>query len=226
MTYVISNIHGNYEKFKKLLADINFKDSDIMYILGDIVDHGEDPIGLIFDVSMRYNVLPILGEADYNAIPLLGALDKMLMGSTPDGDALAKMAEWMQNGGATTIEGFKALDSDMREGVLDYLSDMTLYEEVTVKGKNYLLLHAGISDFDPDASLEDYMPEDFITTPASPSERYFDDTTLIVGHIPTSELGGNNKILYGENTIHIDCGVAFDGSLACLRLEDGKEFYA
>ncbi len=225
MTYVVSNIHGNYEKFKQLLSDIRFKDSDVMYILGDMVDYGDDPIGLICDVSMRYNVLPILGEADYNALELLTALDKMLLGSTPDGDALTKMAEWMANGGAPTIEGFKALDADMREGVIDYLSDMALYEEVSVGGKDYLLVHAGISDFDPDASLDDYMPEDFISSPISPDERYFDGVTMIVGHIPTSELGGNNRIFYGESSIHIDCGAAFDGALGCLRLEDGKEFY-
>ena len=225
MTYVVSNIHGNYEKFKQLLSDIRFKDSDVMYILGDMVDYGEDPIGLICDVSMRYNVLPILGEADYNALELLTALDKMLLGSAPDGDALTKMAEWMANGGATTIEGFKALDADMREGVIDYLSDMALYEEVSVGGKDYLLVHAGISDFDPDASLDDYMPEDFISSPLSPDERYFDGVTVIVGHIPTSELGGSNRIFYGESSIHIDCGAAFDGALGCLRLEDGKEFY-
>ncbi|MBE6597668.1 MAG: serine/threonine protein phosphatase [Ruminococcaceae bacterium] len=225
MTYVVSNIHGNYEKFKQLLSDIRFKDSDVMYILGDMVDYGEDPIGLICDVSMRYNVLPILGEADYNALELLTALDKMLLGSAPDGDALTKMTEWMANGGATTIEGFKALDADMREGVIDYLSDMALYEEVSVGGKDYLLVHAGISDFDPDASLDDYMPEDFISSPLSPDERYFDGVTVIVGHIPTSELGGNNRIFYGESSIHIDCGAAFDGALGCLRLEDGKEFY-
>ena len=176
MTYVVSNIHSCYDKFKQLLSDIKFRESDIMYILGDIVDHGEDPIGLICDVSMRYNVLPILGEADYNALEMLTALDKMLLGSTPDADALSRMAEWMSNGGATTIEGFKALDTDMREGIIDYLSDMALYEEVTVKGKNYLLVHAGISDFDPDANLDEYMPEDFITEPLDPDAKYFDDT--------------------------------------------------
>ena len=38
MTYVVSNIHGDYEGFKKLLEAINFRDRDNMYSLGDIVD--------------------------------------------------------------------------------------------------------------------------------------------------------------------------------------------
>ncbi|MBQ8140715.1 MAG: metallophosphoesterase [Clostridia bacterium] len=225
MTYVISDIHGNYEKFKELTQKINFTDNDVMYVLGDIVDYGEDPIGLICDLSMRYNVLPILGERDYAALEMLTELDKILAGESPDGANLARMAEWMNDGGKNTIEGFKALDADMREGVLDYLSDMALYEELEVAGKRYLLVHAGIADFDPAVSLDEYMPEDFISSPIGTDEKYFDGVTVIAGHVPTSELGGNGRIVYGEYSIHIDCGAAYGSSLGCLRLEDGEEFY-
>ena len=41
MTYVISNLHGNYQKYKAMLSEISFRDSDILYVLGDIVDYGE-----------------------------------------------------------------------------------------------------------------------------------------------------------------------------------------
>lgn len=225
MTYVVSDIHGNYEKFKKLLEEIRFRDNDVMYVLGDIVDFGEDPIGLICDISMRYNVLPILGDRDYDALGMLTELDKMLSGDAPDAEALSRMAEWMMNGGKTTIEGFKALDGDMREGVLDYLSDMALYEEVEVGGRRYLLVHAGIADFDPDASLDDYMPEDFIREPLDTEGKYYDDVTIIVGHTPTQELGGNGRIFYADSAIFIDCGAENGDNLGCLRLEDGKEFY-
>ena len=40
MVYVVSNLHGNYTKFKELLKTIKFKDTDLMYILGDIVGSG------------------------------------------------------------------------------------------------------------------------------------------------------------------------------------------
>ena len=64
MTYVTSNIHGDYASFKKLLQTISFKDSDIMYILGDICDIGDESMELIEDISMRYNVYSIVGEHD------------------------------------------------------------------------------------------------------------------------------------------------------------------
>ena len=41
MTYVVSDLHGNLEKFQKLLEQIGFTDDDVMYVIGDIVDCGE-----------------------------------------------------------------------------------------------------------------------------------------------------------------------------------------
>ena len=115
----------------------------------------------------------------------------------------------------------------MREGVLEYLSDMSLYEEVEAGGKRYVLVGAGIADFDPDTDLEDYMPEDFISEALDPDRSYFDDATIIAGHTPTYKIDGaeNGKIYRGEYGILIDCGAAFGEPLGCLRLEDGKEFY-
>lgn len=227
MTYVCANLHGCFDKFKKLLKEIQFSDGDVMYVLGDTVDHGDEPIELLCDLSMRYNVIPILGDCDYRAYRLLTELDKMLGGETPDPEALSEMAQWMQDGGQKTIEGFKALDSDMREGVLEYLSDMSLYEEVTVSGKRYVLVHAGIADFDSDTSLEDYMPEDFISEPMDPDRQYFDDATVIAGHVPTYTVEGaeHGKIYRGEYGYLIDCGAAFGETLGAMRLEDGKKFY-
>ena len=222
MTYVVSNLHGNYQKYKALLSEISFKDSDILYVLGDIVDYGDEPMELIADMSMRYNVYPVVGEHDYRAIRMLQGFDNMLKdGSTPDPDYIAEMTAWMAEGGKVTLDGFRALDEEMREGVLDYLSDLALYEEVTVRGKTYLLVHAGIADFDPDADVDDYQPEDFITEPANLGTVYYEDKILIVGHLPTE----SGKIERSEGVIAIDCGVANGGPLACLCLETGKEYY-
>ena len=228
MTYAISDIHGNFEKFKELLRKIRFNDNDVMYVLGDIVDYGEESIDLLCDLSMRYNIIPIVGDHDLRALKLLGALRDILDGgSMPDGETLALMTEWIQEGGQKIMEDFKNLDSDMREGILEYLEDMSLYEELEVKGKKYLLLHAGIADFDPKTPLEDYMPEDFISCPLDISRPYFEGVTVIAGHVPTYEIDGaeKGKIFYGEGSVILDCGAAFDEALGCLCLETGKEFY-
>ena len=198
-----------------------------MYVVGDIVDYGEEPIELLCDLSMRYNVIPILGECNLRALEMLTELDKMLGGASPDPEVIGKMTEWIQEGGAKTMEGFKALDEDMKEGVLEYLEDMSLYEEVEVRGKKYLLVHAGIADYSAESDLDDYMPEDFIYESVDPDYQLIDGVTLVVGHKPTYEIEGaeRGKIYHGEGSIFLDCGAAYDEPLGCICLETGKEYY-
>lgn len=227
MTYVVSNIHGDYESFKALLETIKFKDSDVMYILGDIVDYGEGGIELINDISMRYNVYCVVGEHDFRALKMLSGFSKMLeSGDSPTPEFISEMTEWSANGGAVTLAAFRELDSDAREGVIDYLSDMALYEEVTAGGADYLLVHAGITNFTPDIDLDTLSPEDFFGEPLDLTKKYYDNKTIIVGHNPTTaENGGDDRIFYGNGSIDVDCGVMRGGRLGCLRLEDKKEFY-
>ena len=228
MTYVVSDLHGNLEKFQKLLSQIGFTDDDVMYVVGDMVDCGEESIALLCDLSMRFNVLPIVGEHDYRALRLLTAMDRMLRdGGMPEPEILGEMTQWVSEGGQKTMEDFKALDEEMREGVLEYLSDMTLYEELTVNGRKYLLVHAGIDGFSPDTPLDEYMPEDFIGEPLDMEREYFEDVTVIVGHVPADSLpdADPGMIYYGEGSINIDCGLEFGGRLGCLCLDNGKEYY-
>ena len=227
MTYVVSDLHGCFEKFKKLVKEIHLTDNDVLYVLGDIVDYGEESMELLCDLSMRFNVIPILGDHDYRAYRMLTELDKMLRGGSPDPEVLGEMTEWIRDGGQKTMEAFKELDDDMKEGVLEYLADMSLYEEVEVKGQKYLLLHAGIADFDAATPLEDYMPEDFLYEALDPEVAYFDDVIVVAGHVPTYTLSDEDrgKIFYGEGCILMDCGAAFDEPLGCLCLETGKETY-
>jgi len=223
MTYVISNIHGNYTKFQSLLSQISFRDRDTLYLLGDLLDYGEGSMELIADISVRLNVFAIAGEHDFLAARMLKGVDKMLTsGARPDPEFLTEMAEWVQDGGQPTLDAFRALDADEREGVLDYLEEMTLYEEVEVKGERYVLVHAGIADYSPDGELDDYLPEDFFSEPLDASRRLIADATVVVGHMPTK----SGRIERGEGSIFLDCGVAEGGKLACLCLENGEEFYA
>lgn len=228
MVYVVSNLHGNYSKFKRLLSMISFKETDLMYVLGDIVDYGDECMELIGDLSVRYNVYPIVGEHDYMALKMLSGFEKMLKsGKSPDKKFISQMTEWVDDGGQPTLDSFRTLDAEMKEGVLDYLSDMTIYEEIEVKGKKYILVHAGIAGFKKGIDLETLKPEAFFSEALDLTKKYFDDATVIVGHNPTTEdNGGDGRIFYGNGSIAIDCGEGRGGMIGCLRLDDGKEFYA
>lgn len=228
MIYVVSNIHGNYEKFKQLLEKISFSEDDIMYLLGDLVDFGDESMALLEDVSMRMNVYAITGEHDALAYRMLSGFDDMLKnGKTPDADFITEMQTWTKKGGQPTLDAFRELDDDMKEGVLDYLSDMAAYEIAeTDDGREFLLVHAGIADFERGKELDDYEPETFYTEALDMDKEYFKNAYVVVGHIPTAELGEpKGKILRRGKNIAIDCGVYKCGALACLCLDTDKEYY-
>ena len=90
-----------------------------------------------------------------------------------------------------------------------------------VGGKKYLLVHAGIADFEKGKDLDDYEPDAFYTEALDMDREYFSRTGVIIGHTPTE----NGKITRKGKNIAIDCGVANGGELACLCLDNGKEYY-
>lgn len=63
-----------------------------------------------------------------------------------DAELLDNLVLWKYNGGDATIREFRALDPEMREEVLNFLEDFSLYEELTVGEKQYLLVHGGLGD--------------------------------------------------------------------------------
>ena len=59
MIYVMSDIHGCYEEYLEVLRVIDFRDEDQLYVLGDMVDRGKEPIKLLMDMMSRHNVFPL-----------------------------------------------------------------------------------------------------------------------------------------------------------------------
>ena len=218
MTYVVANLHGNNTGFQKLLQTIKFKDKDILYVLGDSVDFGEESMDLLTDMSMRVNVYPLAGEHDLKALRMLTGFEKMLKeGSAPTPEFSAEMTAWAQDGGMATLTGYRALDAEMREGVLDYLAEFMLCDEVKAGDKTYFLAHAGLSNYDADKAPEDYEPEEVFSTEL-PDADFFKTRTLVVGHVPTA----SGKIERKNGVIYLDCGM---GKIGCLCLETDEEYY-
>ena len=74
MIYVVSDIHGHLDKFKALLDMINFNDDDFMYILGDVLDRGNDPIGLLRFIMDKSNMELLMGNHENDAYIILSML--------------------------------------------------------------------------------------------------------------------------------------------------------
>ena len=113
------------------------------------------------------------------------------------------------------------------EGILEYLHDAPLYDQVMCAGQRFVLVHAGLENFRPDRSLEDYAPEELLWARPTPDTRYFENAVTVFGHTPTGYFGSQyrGKAMKTDTWICIDTGAADGNSPMLLRLEDGKEFY-
>ena len=229
MTFVVSNLYGRLDKFEKLVNKINLKDSDVLYVLGNIVDFGEQSIELVNDLSTRYNVYSVLGEHDYKAYLLLSEFDRILReGGAPSLSFSKEMIAWAQNGGQATLEAFQKADADSKEGFLDYLSDLPVFEEVTLKnGKEFILTCRGIDNFDKNIDLYDYELDDFMNGYLDIEKTYFTDKTMVVGyldyeHTPAGRAG---KINAKNNNIALACDMSENDDVVCVCLETNDEYY-
>lgn len=236
MIYVMSDIHGCYNKYIKMLQQINFSDADDLYVLGDVIDRGDEPIKILQDMMMRPNVYPIMGNHEEIALRFLPRLIQEI--TDENCSLMEEMIEdgltiWLNmDGGDTTVKEFAKLSKEEKCDVLDYLQyDLRLYDIVEVNRTRYVLCHQGLPDgatLDKLIGHNDYSPIDFISASLDPNKQYFDNKTyLVTGHTPTMTFGEKykGKIIRNKNNILIDTGAVMDGNLACLCLDTGKEYY-
>lgn len=233
MTYVMSDIHGEYDRFIELLEKINFNENDTLYILGDIFDRGPHPIKVILKIMQMPNVICIVGNHELMGLRCL----PFLMGEITDeslakldADTLDDILTWQYNGFSTTIREFSKLDTETQQAVIDYIGDFLTYEQITVNNQKYILVHAGLGDFSLDKALEDYTINELVWERPDYSKKYFDDIIIITGHTPTQVIRGNTNpgyIFRKNNHIAVDCGACFEGGrLAALCLDTNEEFYS
>lgn len=226
MTYVMSCLNGCYSEFMQMLKKISFGEKDVLFLLGDISDTGDDPMELLCDLSFRENVWAVCGDRDAMTHKMLSGFDEMLKnGSSPSSEFIAEMNEWAASGGRVALDSFRTLDADMKEGVIDYLADLAPYDTVNVKGTDYLLVHSGIADYREGRDLDDY-PDDAFYGSGEAVTRQYPEMTVICGTVhDDAEFDKNSRIRHENGTVILDCGAARGGRLGCLRLDDGAEFY-
>lgn len=95
MDYCISDIHGYYGLFCRLLDKIRFGDKDKLYVLGDIIDKGPDSIRLAKLLFSIPNVYCIAGNHEYDFLKYYRAL----MRQTEDYDwVLEKLRSYFTDG--------------------------------------------------------------------------------------------------------------------------------
>lgn len=218
-TYVMSDLHGMYDEFIEMLDLIRFSSDDTLYILGDIFDVGEFPIDIVNFIMRRKNIHLIMGNHETMFIDYIESGNHNI---------------WYINGGNTTHKQILERGKKYELELYNYIKNLPLYAIVN----NNILCHAGL-----------YLPRNYKDLPLEQilniqdaesllwerynigQEKRIDGYNIICGHTPVQSITkdySNVKILERNGTYYIDCGCYFNdnkGRLACLRLEDKKDFY-
>lgn len=222
--YVTADLHGERERFHRLMQLIGFSGEDTLYIIGDVIDRGPDGIALLHEILQTPNIVLLMGNHEY----------MMLQYFAPDATELDHR-RWSRNGNAPTLEAFLRLSEVERRSLLDTLGKLPTHLSLTVCGQQFYLVHG----FPADSVHDELWSRPRLDTPAP-----FPYRRVIVGHTNVLHLrpreeadmlaadmeahGQHLRICHAEGFIDLDCGCGYASaikSMACLRLEDGAEYY-
>lgn len=230
--YLTSDLHGfSVFKFRQLLNIIGFSNDDWLFILGDVVDKNNDGgIELLKWIMTKPNIELIRGNHEQMLIDSLWIFDTISRKNLDNltNDKLEVFYNWISNGGYLTLLSLEILEKNDRPlflDVVDYLKQTPLYEVVDVANKRFVLCHSGFANFNKNKKLCEYTKEELLWNRPSTSDYYFEKTTVVFGHTPTSSFGSPARAFHKNNWIDIDMGVSQNQPPMFLRLDDLHEFY-
>lgn len=125
-TYVISDIHGQYDMFMELLDKIKLKGNDTLYVLGDILDRGPHPIKTLMKLMEMPNAICLVGNHEFMALECLEFLMKEITDKSLEelnAETLDNLVTWQFNGSQSTIDEFRKLDSESQMDVIDFIKN-------------------------------------------------------------------------------------------------------
>ncbi|WP_162607553.1 metallophosphoesterase [Lachnoclostridium sp. An181] len=230
MTYLMSDIHGDYENFCRIREMAGVSDDDKLYILGDLIDRGEKNLKLLGEVRNCPNIVLLKGNHELFAEMYL------------DGSISGR--RWDSWGGKSTRKELDKLSSKEAEELQDYFYWLPKMEKITCEGKQWILTHTGYvygcsaynenGTINTEKTIQKAMAKNefnYLTSndlyEMNPEKEW--DTTLIVGHYPVGLMRKNEGIVtFEKNYINLDAGNGYrskGGRLACYCLETGEVWY-
>ena len=201
--FAIGDIHGCYDRLKKLMAKIPIDFShDTLVFIGDYIDRGPHSVEVVDYLIRLQSRIPQVVFIKGNHEDML---DKFISG--------ADRYTYLLNGGQQTLDSYltKPAQSDSFPIPPDHMAffkSLRLFYETD----KFIFVHAGLR---PRVPLESQKTEDllwirdkFITT------RYDFGKRVIFGHTPLK------KPLVEPNKIGIDTGAVYGNALTCVQLPD------
>jgi serine/threonine protein phosphatase 1 len=219
-TLAISDIHGERERFERLLDEVGYEPAeDELILLGDYVDRGPDSRGVV-DL--------VVGLRENGATVLMGNHERMMLDAfAGDPDAIER---WFRNGARATLRSYRhpaarskriprSLRSTPRLAAhLEFLAALRCYHE----SGGTVFVHGGV---DPGAEPADTDPHTLMWIRDRFFRHYSGARTVVFGHTATEFIHGSPDVYFGDNNvIGIDGGVAYGGPLHCLELPSRRVY--
>ena len=208
MIYVCSDIHGQYDRYIKMMDII--KPTDTLYILGDVIDRHSGSIEILKDIMQHKNIIFLIGNHEDMFYKTIFEKDKFW------NDV------WFSNKGIGTYKKYVAEtknDPDFPDKIKKYFEESYIQKRITVNNKKYCLCHAAPYDPTSDTILyknaTEMMKQKILwETPIVHNRIFTDyklqldwDETAIVGHRPVQILGTTEAYRL-DDLIDIDGGCA------------------
>lgn len=131
-TFVLSDIHGNDNAFRRALKSVRLKKTDRLILLGDYIDRGFDSKGVL-------DTIFLLMEHGFELICLRGNHEQMLLDALDDPD---KLNNWLLNGGDETLSSF--LTSSVHKIPIKYI-DLLKSFRFCYEYDQFIFVHAALN---------------------------------------------------------------------------------
>ena len=213
-TYLISDIHGFNETFRKALKKVSLKKSDKLIILGDLIDRGPDSKGVL-------DTIFLLLDHGFNVQCLKGNHEQLLIDALSD---TYSKVNWFRNGGKSTLQSFLVSEIDnIPKKYIDFIKSFKSYMLID----DYILVHAGV-DMTKEEPLKDEKSLLWLRDWESVYDaKWLNNRKIIHGHTPKTISSIKNQFNITPHIWSIDSGIYLKneegyGSLAIMQLETEK----
>ncbi len=184
--WVIPDLHGCVKTLRALVEDkIKPTHGDTIYLLGDYIDRGPDPKGVI-DYLME------LQEQGYNVKPLRGNHEEYILLALDNEINLKKkffffrernklFDEWMRSGGRSTLASFGVKHvNEIPKKYIEWIKSLEFYYDL----EKYVLVHAGMNLYRKDPFDDKHAI--LWSRSFTPEPEKIGNKTVIHGHVPVS----------------------------------------
>ncbi len=230
-TYCISDIHGHFDNLIRFVDTLNVDDK--VYVLGDVIDKGKDPIKCLELIMNDKRFSMLLGNHEYMMFDMLIREDNTY-------EYYEASSQWLDyNSGYDTYDQYKLLSQTDRLKILSFIESLPLnIPELIVNDRSFYLVHSCPKDNKQikliDAKYDLNLIYSYVWDRVIPLDRLnIIDQIVIAGHSPvqihnqmyldTIKPAYSGKDIKSANYIDIDGGLATNlpnSRLIALCLDD------